>query len=358
MADISTELETIASNQYGEQVLSAVSSALAKTSGGIDITSELYAINNGRYGVDIRDAIHDALVKISEGEGGGEGGNGGSIGHSILNVYGTRFFTIGTATNGSAAGVGSAGMLVIWQNYDNLNTVLQTLVTNGIVGAVEDDNTQQFPKYIIYADSNKTQEIFRMVGRTGGTSNDIQWTFMATSVTGDTISLDTVTGGSGSIAALQIACGYYTNYGVLLTGAPGHWNSSERKWEDYHGFDILITTNQNGNPVFMYTVNSTTTYDPNNIAIDMNTGYIISPFDVAPFSKFSFVSPLERNQTVIAPLFTNCDVKTASYTPNAGRVLACDFTSAVSSLLAVTKTINGSLYYTTGYWALKIGEAP
>mgnify|MGYP006988827445 CR=1 FL=1 len=105
---------------------------------------------------------------------------------------------------------------------------------------------------------------------------------MATSVAGGTISLDTVTGGSGSIAALQIACGYYTSYGVLLTGAAGHWNSSEGKWEDYHGFDILITTNQNGNPVFMYTVNTTTTYDPNNIAIDMNTGYWALKIGEAP----------------------------------------------------------------------------
>lgn len=74
MADISTELNTIENNAYGEVVLSAISSALTDVNPGVDIASELYTITNGRYGSDIRMAIHDALYKISQ-----SGGSGGGI---------------------------------------------------------------------------------------------------------------------------------------------------------------------------------------------------------------------------------------------------------------------------------------
>lgn len=75
MADISTELQTIQSNAYGENVLTAISSAMtAINTDGVDIASELHTITNGRYGNDIRMAIHDALFKLSEGGGSSEGG--------------------------------------------------------------------------------------------------------------------------------------------------------------------------------------------------------------------------------------------------------------------------------------------
>lgn len=73
MADISTQLNTIENNAYGEVVLSAISSALTDVNPGVNITSELYTITNGRYGNDIRMAIHDALYKISEGSESGTG---------------------------------------------------------------------------------------------------------------------------------------------------------------------------------------------------------------------------------------------------------------------------------------------
>ena len=70
MADITEQLATIASNPYGENVLTAISSAMTDVNvDGVDIASELYTITNGRYGSDIREAIHDALFKLSEGGG-------------------------------------------------------------------------------------------------------------------------------------------------------------------------------------------------------------------------------------------------------------------------------------------------
>lgn len=83
MADISTQLQTIENNAYGDNVLAAISSALTAVSGDTDISTELYLITNGRYGSDIRMAIHDALYKISQGGGGSQADSLG-----IGNTYG------------------------------------------------------------------------------------------------------------------------------------------------------------------------------------------------------------------------------------------------------------------------------
>jgi hypothetical protein len=106
MADISTELQTIQSNAYGDPVRNAISSAMTTLQGDTDIASELYTITNGRYGSDIRMAIHDALYKLSIS--GGSGGSGPLVDNPFKYISGFSNPTFGKAQEYDGVVTGTA----------------------------------------------------------------------------------------------------------------------------------------------------------------------------------------------------------------------------------------------------------
>lgn len=242
-----------------------------------------------------------------------------------------------------------------------VNTVFQTLVTNGIVGAVEYSVTSTWISYatfVFYEDQEKTKEFFRIQQSQGRNPSSPyfhkMWTYTATGSDGSTFTTNDPSAGSGagSIDAYWYRYAYSCENGVLIgvnashvdnfTGTPIYW--------------ILITSNNNGKPVAVWCESTSNEYAPSRVATDMNTEYVICSSDVAPLNSVTRHTPQDRNQTVVSPFFTNSGSGEISYTPNAGRLLACNFHDFILTEKAHEIIMDGNIYLTNGYWVLKVGS--
>ena len=230
-----------------------------------------------------------------------------------------------------------------------LNTVLQTLVTNGIVGAV--DYTQDtYATFTFYADAEKTTEVFRITQQRGYVNTTVNYTFTATASDGTTLSSTaaTTSAGGSNITGYQICYGFACSSGVLLEIVSNEYT--------YPYFWVLITKNQNGAPVFVWTnCTSANNVSTSQILTNMNTEYIVAASDVAPLNTLGRATPATRNQTVLSPFFSCSDVGDTSYTPDAGRIIAGGMNRFIYDHTAHEITFDGATWLTNGYWALKVG---
>lgn len=233
--------------------------------------------------------------------------------------------------------------LYINNDMSKLNTVLQTLVTNGIIGAVDYNSSGTYAVFTFYADAEKTTEVFRIT-QAQGASSSITYSFRATASDGNTLVSTPVTTSGGNSIGFSIMYGYATSNGVLVM--------AESLNRAGYGFWFCITKNQNGEPTFIWT-NRANANDA--VETNMNTEYIVAASDVAPIGTVSRLAPVTRNQTVIAPFTSWCDEETISCTSNAGRVIAGNMNQFIHDQRAHIITLSGVTYITNGYWVLKVG---
>lgn len=242
-------------------------------------------------------------------------------------------------------------------DMSKLNTVLQTLVTNGIVGAVDYDSSGTYAVFKIYADAEKTTEVFRIT-QSVGQNPCVKYTFKATASDESTLesTASVTTNNASQINGYLFRYGYACANGVMLSILPVSVNIGAFS---YVYMWLMITRNQEGAPVFIWT-NNTATSAPTNgdqILTNINTEYIVAASDVAPLDTVSRTMPSARNQAVLTPFFTCCDANAVSYTPNAGRFLACDLHRFIYNSMAHEITFDGAIWLTNGYWVLKVGDA-
>lgn len=238
-------------------------------------------------------------------------------------------------------------------DLSKLNTVLDTLVTNGIVGAVDYDTSGTYPIFKLYADAEKTTEVFR-IEQTGGYSSGRCYKFKATAADGnylDSTLAHAETSGHG-LCGYRIMYGYSCENGVFVTFNP--LATAEEGTMAYCYACVIITKNQADKPVFVWINSSATSFTENQIKTNMNTEYIIASNDKAPLTTLSRTAPATRTQTVLSPFFSCSESGNASYTPYAGRILAGGLASLVTNPRLVEITLNNKTYVTNGYWALQV----
>lgn len=240
-------------------------------------------------------------------------------------------------------------------DMSKLNTVLQTLVTNGIVGAVDYDSSGTYPVFKLYADAEKTTEVFRITQAQGYAAGYVKYTFTATASDGTTL---TSTGTITTASATAQIRGYIFMYGyVCANGVMLGLNSVNGNAVNIPIMWLMITKNQNDVPVFVWTNNASTSVDASQILTAMNTEYIVASSDVAPLTTVPRIAPVSKNQTVISPFFSCSAAGETSYTPNAGRVIAGNMNSYIYDQVAHEISFDGATWLTNGYWALKVGAA-
>lgn len=237
-------------------------------------------------------------------------------------------------------------------DLSKLKTVLDTLVTNGIVGALDYDTSGTLPIFKFYADAEKTTEVFR-IAQVDGQNGAKNYYFKATAADGnylDSTPVVTVYGSATSLNGYWFKYGYASEFGVFVTidGASGASGDI--------GTPLLlfiITKNQEGKPVFVWIDCANAS---NTIATNLNTEYIVTSNDKAPLSTLSRVAPVARSQTVLSPFFSCSETGHASYTPFAGRILAGGISNLVTNARLSEILFDSAIWITNGYWALKVGD--
>ena len=240
-------------------------------------------------------------------------------------------------------------------DMSKLNTVLQTLVTNGIVGAVDYDDSGTYAVFTIYADAEKTTEVFRITQSAGYGGGAYKYTFMATASDGTTLSstgVITAATGTTYVYGYTFEYGYATANGIMVSVlAKNTYNGTAQ----FTSFWFMITKNESGKPVFIWTNNANVNGAfLDQIKTNMNTEYIIASSDVAPLATASRSTPSNRNQTVLSPFYSCCDTGETSYTPDAGRILAGTMNDFIYSYAAHEITFDNSTWLTNGYWAIRV----
>ena len=247
-------------------------------------------------------------------------------------------------------------------DMSKLNTVFQTLVTNGIVGAVDYDSSGSYAVFTFYADAGKTTEIFRMTqSQSNSYVNGVKYTYRAAAADGtemvianpaDTTQHSADTG--SRIRKYNILRGYACENGVFILVGAG--DNTASYWMS-HSF--IITRNQAGAPVFILTNHQTalTSTGVNDVKTNMNTEYIIAATDSAPLGSVARTAPAQREQTVLSPFFSCPDAGAVSYTPCAGRLLSGNMQELITSTRLIEMSFDNALWLTNGYWALKTGDA-
>lgn len=240
-------------------------------------------------------------------------------------------------------------------DMSKLKTVLDTLVTNGIAGAVDKDDTGTYPVFKLYVDAEKTQEFFRITQAQGQDSGTVKYTAKATCSDGNYLTATgAVASANSHIHGYTILYGYSCENGVFLqvqmNGGQGFTAI---------GYCIIITKNQEDSPVVIFSNNTVTgvSYDPppaDQIKTNLNTEHIVAYTDKAPLSTLSRTAPAARGQTVLSPFFSCPETGSASYTPYAGRVLAGGLASLVTDARLTEITFGSGTWITNGYWALKV----
>ena len=243
----------------------------------------------------------------------------------------------------------------IGNDMSKLNTVLQTLVTNGIVGAVDYDSSGNYAVFKIYADAEKTTEVFRITQSAGygGITYANTYTFMATASDSTQISSSPAIGNSSGVNYVYgytFEYGYATANGIMISVACRGSDQSP-----YTSLWIMVAKNESGKPVFIWTNNANAQgKNVDQIKTNMNTEYIVASSDVTPLNAVSRTTPANKNQFVVSPFFSCCATEETSYTPDAGRSLAGNLSAFFIDSLAHIIVLNGVTYLTNGYWVLKI----
>lgn len=241
-------------------------------------------------------------------------------------------------------------------DWTKLSTVLSTLVTNGIVGAVDVDTSGSQPVITIYKEAEKTTELFKI---TMTVKYDKVFTFKATASDGNYLNCTNAVWGTidaGHIIGYRFSYGYASESGVFFTIEATVGND---QWAV--AYTLIITKNQEGAPVFVFTNNTkndcaTTAAVEAQLLLNLNTEYIVCSTDKAPLATLSRSAPAARSQTVLSPFFSCSETGHASYTPFAGRVLAGGISNLVTNARLSEILFDSAIWITNGYWALKVGD--
>ena len=239
-------------------------------------------------------------------------------------------------------------------DFDKLKTVLDSLVTNGIVGAVGDVTwSDNKPNITVYIDSAKTKPLFYITKKTAMEASYTTFDYQFTDATGRTLlkSVPSVNSQVEGFRNYSISRGYITDYGVVI--AVSGWYSTG-SWVMSHA--IMITKNQNNVPVVVFTVPpSASRVGADYVYTTMNTEYAFASDDTETLDGLTRTNVAYNAQTVITPFFTRCGAGLVSYTPNAGRLLACNFWRLLLSPTFSEMTFDGAVWLTNGCWCLKAG---
>lgn len=240
-------------------------------------------------------------------------------------------------------------------DWTKMATVLGTLVTNGIVGAVDVDTSGSQPVITIYKEAAKTTELFKI---TMTSSYDKVFTFKATASDGnylDSTEYKYNTVSAGNIIGYRFSYGYASEFGVYFTIEATVGNNT---WGVSCG--LIITKNQDGDPVFIWTNNTenaaTKAAVEAQLLLNLNTEYIVCSTDKAPLATLSRSAPAARSQTVLSPFFSCSETGHASYTPFAGRILAGGISNLVTNARLSEILFDSAIWITNGYWAMKVGD--
>lgn len=238
-------------------------------------------------------------------------------------------------------------------DLSKLKTLLDTLVTNGIVGALDYDTSGTYPIFKFYADAEKTTEVFR-IEQLLGYNNGRKYKFKATAADGSYLdSTATVsTSSTNDLNGYWFKYGYSSENGVFITMDCATSNGGDK---GYVYLLLIITKNQDGKPVFVWIDNTSTSMNNSQITTNLGTEYIVCSTDKAPLSTLSRTAPAERAQTVLSPFFSCPETGNASYTPYAGRILAGGLSSLVTNARLTEITFDSGTWVTNGYWAMKVG---
>lgn len=133
--------------------------------------------------------------------------------------------------------------------------------------------------------------------------------------------------------------GYKAANGALIPINPSNTSTVEISRS------ILITKNQNGETVFVYSY-STSSQSVGDI--HLTDVCAVTWNDASPLTRFAF-STNTKNQTLFVPFPTVADSGEISYTPNAGYFAAGqNYSMGMGSII-----MDGYVYLTNGYWAIK-----
>lgn len=107
--------------------------------------------------------------------------------------------------------------------------------------------------------------------------------------------------------------------------------------------EILITKTNNNITSIVVSKGST--------GLDLNSMYCIAWGDVQPISSLSVTPIKTAQQTQIVPFVSNAPYGTISYTPDAFYIPVGQYYNMGIGQM----TLNGNIYLTNGYWAIKDG---
>ena len=241
-------------------------------------------------------------------------------------------------------------------DLSKLKTLLDTLVTNGIVGAVDKDDTGTYPVFKMYVDAEKTTEFFRLAQAQGQESTYTKYYMKATGSDGSYLdATNPVSAGNNCVQNYKIVYGYASEFGVYLTATMDTPNGAVRT-----AYGVIITKNQAGAPIAIFANNTNVgeLYNPppeDQIKTNLNTEYVVAPTDKSPLATLPRTAPTVRTQTVLSPFFSCPEAGHTSYTPHAGRILAGGLASLVTNARLTEITFDSGTWITNGYWALKVG---
>lgn len=230
-------------------------------------------------------------------------------------------------------------------DMEKLAAIFQTLETNGIVSRVEyTPPVSGTHRGLITCYDSSDNEIFSF-------KYENQWvtyTIVGTTRAGKTMSSTGVTG--TAITGYKVYYGYACGNGILVSIAAiiSSNNLIASMW-------LLVTKNQDGEPIFVWVNQNAASSSSSIVATNMNTEYTIAPDDAAPLGNVPRLAPAVRNQAVLSPFFSTCAAGDVSFSPDAGRFLACDFSGFIADLTAHEVSFEGATWLTNGYWALKVG---
>lgn len=247
-------------------------------------------------------------------------------------------------------------------NATKIKAVFDTLVDNGIVGAVEADTSGTYPVYKIYEDAEKQHEFFRItqsLGNSDVTGMKFEYRFTVSDGTykTDTPGLNNTipSTSTGHRLRMQNIMRCYTcsnGIWVLIFGGDYYNSTQGQTWWLSQSF--IITSNDSGSPTIIYCGNTDVSNCDSTIMRDnANTQWVLAYSDTAPLNQVVNYSPYQREQIVFTPFFTCNAPQTTSFTPNAGRITAGNIGDLVTNGWLVEVEFGGALWLTNGYWMLK-----
>lgn len=251
-------------------------------------------------------------------------------------------------------------------NMTTLKGVLDTLVTNGVVPAIDKVDADGLSTFIFYGNTEKTREIFRITQLVSNSNvSGKKYTYKVTALDGSTKTFENAANTTQpsvdtgqKIRRYRFNRGYSSENGVYLTVDGGDvWFGTASWW---HSHSIMITRNQEGAPFFVVTHSKESIWskDTKSAITNMNTELVVSATDVAPLDTIERTPQIGNDQLILEPFFSCCPSGTVSYASKngqliAGRIIEGPYGGLITSSQLYEIQLDGSTWLTDGYWAMR-----